>query len=122
MDARFGRLTFQSNDRADVFAVVDVYEVGKEPTDEAFLLLDDPDFESSSAWLTGRVPQFKPVDIEGDTSRIRVWYQGEKVVLAYIVRIYIEYEEVEEFVNISTERRSMDQGPEKEDCPSDVLP
>lgn len=95
---RLGRLSFKANDRSDLFAVLNVEEAGFEQSDEVFSGIDDPHFESSSAFLDGRVPKMKTVNIDGDTTIIKAWYCGEKDFGTFFVRIYVEYEEVEEMI------------------------
>ena len=39
--------------------------------------VEDSQFESDKAWVTGNVPKIKPVHVEGDTSIINAWFKGE---------------------------------------------
>jgi hypothetical protein len=48
-----GNITFQANDKTDVFHVEQVKEDGMETSDEALFLLEDPQFESDKVWVTG---------------------------------------------------------------------
>ena len=100
MGIRIGTISFQSNDRADVFSVLDVYMASEELSDEQVIELDESHFEDSKAWLNGNVPQMKVVDIDGDSRIIRTWFQGEGFIDGATIRIYLEYEEVEELLAV----------------------
>jgi hypothetical protein len=93
---KLGTITLQSNDRADVFYVTDVYESGVEPSDESFVGLPPMDFESSNAWVTGRVPSVKLVEVDGDTTILHGWFKGGSYERHYHLTIYVEYELAEE--------------------------
>ena len=112
MGIRIGTVSFQANDRADVFAVLDVYMTAQEPSDEEIIELGESHFEESAAWLNGNTPQMKAVDIDGDTRIIRTWFQGEEYVDGATIRIYLEYEEVEELIAVD----SAENGDKEEGC------
>lgn len=62
-----GNISFQANDKMDVFHVAQVVNEGIEPSDNTLLQIEDSQFDSDKAWVTGNVPKLKPVHVEGDT-------------------------------------------------------
>ena len=107
---RLGLISFQANDKTDIFHVAEVREDGIDTSDESFLSISDPQFESDRAWVTGKVPGLIKVNIEGDNVFIKAWLKGEKFDLPYTMRIYVEYEEAEELVEVELEK-----GPDEDD-------
>jgi hypothetical protein len=95
-----GTITFQANDNLDVFHIAQVFEDGIEASDEAVLKIDDTQFESDKAWVTGNVPRIKPVNIGGDTAIIHAWFKGESFDKPVVVTVYIECEMVEELEEV----------------------
>ncbi|MDZ7648473.1 MAG: hypothetical protein U5K54_15495 [Cytophagales bacterium] len=92
-----GNISFQSNDKMDVFHVVQIQEDGIETSDEALFQVEDPQFESDKAWVTGNVPKLKPVHVEGDTFIINAWFKGElSDVNPFVITVYVECETAEE--------------------------
>ena len=101
---RLGVIKFQANDRSDIFLTCDIIEDGISPSDESLMQIGDSQFDSDKAWVTGKVPQIIPVNIEGDNSVIKLLLGMEQYVNPIAVRVYIEFEEAEEFVSEETER------------------
>lgn len=97
---RFGTVSFQANDKNDVFYVTDLAEAGLEPSDETLIQVEDTQFESERAWVTGDVPQIKPVHVEGDTSIVHAWIKVEKFERPFVVTVYIECETAEELEEV----------------------
>jgi hypothetical protein len=97
-----GTITFQANEMMDVFHVAQVFENGIEPSDETLLNVEDAQFESDKAWVTGRVPKLRAVDVEGDTTIINAWFKGETFVEPFVIRVYVECELVEELEEANT--------------------
>jgi hypothetical protein len=99
--ARLGTLTLQSLDETDIFLKEDVYMDGV--TDPGELPCDitgsDPGFESGEAWLTGKVPEPIPVFVDGDSTTIVGWFKGDGIFPTFYLKVYLEYEEVEEMIN-----------------------
>lgn len=93
---RLGTVTFQANDNTDVFCVAEVFENGLETSDEALLNVEDPQFDSDKAWVTGKVPKIKPVIIEGDTAILQAWFKGEVFTDPFVITVYVECEMAEE--------------------------
>lgn len=91
-----GTVSFQANDKMDVFYVARVEEAGIEISDEALIKVEDPQFDSDKAWVTGNVPKIKPVNVDGDTSIINAWFKGETFDVPFVITIYVECETVEE--------------------------
>lgn len=91
-----GTVSFQANDKMDVFCVARVEEEGIEISDEALIKVKDPQFDSDKAWVTGNVPKIKPVSVDGDTSIINAWFKGETFDVPFVITIYVECETVEE--------------------------
>jgi hypothetical protein len=97
---RLGTISFQSNDKSDVFVIWDVREAGLELSDEGWIGVEDPGFDSVMAWITGNLPKFKSVNIEGDNSAIAAWFKGEHFQNPYRISVYLEYEEVEKLIEV----------------------
>jgi hypothetical protein len=100
---RLGTVTFQANDSRDIFHVADVFEAGIENSDEALIGIEDAQFESSKAFVTGLVPKFIPVSIEGDTALIAAWFKADTFADPFVLRVYVEYEETEELIGVEDE-------------------
>lgn len=113
---RLGTISFQSNDNSDVFLVEEVGEVTEELSDENLIGIDDLQFDSDMPWVSGRVPEMKPVTVDGDTTAINAWFKGEEFDKQFVIRIYVEYEEAEELVEVETEKE------EGADAKSDLDP
>ncbi len=64
-----GNISFQANDKMDVFHVAQVVNEGIEPSDNTLLQIEDSQFDSDKAWVTGNVPKIKPVHVEGDKDK-----------------------------------------------------
>ena len=101
-----GTISFQSNDKMDVFHVAQVHEHGIEQSDEAMLNVEDPQFESDKAWVTGDVPKMKTVNIEGDTAVINAWFKGETFDKSFMIRVYVECELAEELETVKADEKS----------------
>ena len=100
---RLGTVTFQANDSRDIFYVAEVIEAGVDVPDEMLMGIEDAQFESDKAFVTGLVPQFVPVSIEGDTTSIAAWFRADVFTDPFIVRVYVEYEETEELIDVEDE-------------------
>lgn len=100
-----GTVTFQSNDKMDVFHVALVREDGVEASDEAILNVEDTQFESDKAWVTGKVPRIKPVNIEGDTAMITAWFKGEEFDKSFVLTVYVECELAEELQEVIADEK-----------------
>lgn len=98
-----GTISFQANDKMDVFHVAQVLEDGIEASDETLLKVEDTQFESDKAWITGNVSEIKPVHIEGDTSIINAWFKGESFDKSFVITVYVECEMVEELEEVSAD-------------------
>ncbi|HMV08190.1 MAG TPA: hypothetical protein PK325_00815 [Cyclobacteriaceae bacterium] len=105
-----GTVSFQANDMMDVFYVARVEEEGIETSDEALVKVDDPQFDSDKAWVTGNIPKIKPVNVDGDTSIINAWFKGETFDVPFVITIYVECETVEELeVVVADEKKEEEQ-------------
>lgn len=100
-----GTISFQSNDKMDVFHVAQVLEDGIEASDEALLKVEDSQFDSDKAWITGNVPRIKLVNIEGDTATITAWFKGEEFDRSFVLTIYVECELIEELQEVVVDER-----------------
>jgi hypothetical protein len=98
-----GNLSFQANDKMDVFHVAQVQEDGIESSDEALCLVEDSQFDGDKAWVTGNVPKMKPVCIEGDTSIINAWFKGVEYTNPFVITVYVECEMAEELEEVIAE-------------------
>src|SRR5688572_28751240 len=91
-----GTISFQANDKMDVFHVAQVQEDGIETSDETLLNVEGHQFESDKAWVTGYVPRMRQVNVEGDTTIINAWFKGQSYDKPFVIRVYVEYELSEE--------------------------
>jgi hypothetical protein len=99
----------------DVFFVARLQEEGVEPSDEALLQLEDSQFDSDKAWVTGNVPKIKSVHVEGDTSIIHAWFKGESFEYPFVITVYVECETAEELVEVRGEEQAEQDRSEKRD-------
>jgi hypothetical protein len=95
-----GTISFQSNDKMDVFHVTRVFEDGIEPSDELVLNVDDAQFDSDKAWVTGNVPEMRSLNVEGDTTIISGWFKGDVFDEPFVIRVYVEIELIEELQEV----------------------
>ena len=98
-----GNISFQANDKMDVFHVAQVVNEGIEPSDNTLLQIEDSQFDSDKAWVTGNVPKIKPVHIEGDTSIINAWFKGETYQDPFVITVYVECETAEELEEVTAD-------------------
>jgi hypothetical protein len=98
-----GTVSFQANDKMDVFYVARLKEEGIESSDESIIQVEDSQFESDKAWVTGNVPKLKPVQIEGDTSIINAWFKGETYENSFVITVYVECETAEELEEVTAD-------------------
>jgi hypothetical protein len=110
-----GTVTFQANDKMDVFYVASVKEDGSETSDEALIQVEDSLFDSDKAWVTGKVPKIKSVHIEGDTSIINAWFKGETFDAPFMVTVYIECETAEELDEVTADEEIEQERNERDD-------
>jgi hypothetical protein len=113
---RLGTISFQSNDNSDLFLVEEVRESHVETSDEALIDIDEVQFNADMPWVTGRVPQLKPVNVEGDTTVINCWFKGERFDKSFEITVYVECEEAETLVGVKLEKE------QDEDDKSDLEP
>ena len=98
-----GNISFQANDKMDVFHVAQVMNEGIEPSDNTLLQIEDSQFDSDKAWVTGNVPKIKPVHVEGDTSIINAWFKGETYQDPFVITVYVECETAEELEEVTAD-------------------
>ncbi|MBX2896967.1 MAG: hypothetical protein KF763_16095 [Cyclobacteriaceae bacterium] len=98
-----GNISFQANDKMDVFHVAQVMNEGIEPSDNTLLQIEDSQFDSDKAWVTGNVPKLKPVHVEGDTSIINAWFKGETYENPFVITVYVECETAEELEEVTAD-------------------
>jgi hypothetical protein len=98
-----GTVSFQANDKMDVFYVARLKEEGIESSDESIIQVEDSQFESDKAWVTGNVPKIKPVHVEGDTSIINAWFKGETYENSFVITVYVECETAEELEEVTAD-------------------
>jgi hypothetical protein len=98
-----GTVSFQANDKMDVFYVARLQEEGIESSDESIFQVEDSQFESDKAWVTGNVPKIKPVYVEGDTSIINAWFKGETYENTFVITVYVECETAEELEEVTAD-------------------
>ncbi len=110
-----GTVSFQSNDKMDVFHVALIKEAGVEPSDEALLQVEDAQFESDKSWVTGKVPRIKPVNVDGDTATIYAWFKGEQFDKPFVLTIYAECELAEELEEVIADEKLIEDENENKD-------
>lgn len=98
-----GNISFQANDKMDVFHVAQVMNEGIEPSDNTLLQIEDSQFDNDKAWVTGNVPKVKPVHVEGDTSIINAWFKGETYQAPFVITVYVECETAEELEEVTAD-------------------
>jgi len=98
-----GTVSFQANGKMDVFYVARLKEEGIESSDESIIQVEDSQFESDKAWITGNVPKIKPVHVEGDTSIINAWFKGETYENPFVITVYVECETAEELEEVTAD-------------------
>jgi hypothetical protein len=96
---RLGKLFFQNNGREDVFLSVDVRPDGIVPTYDSSNSIEPLQFDADKAWVNGEIPETHEVNISSDTAMLHCWFNGETFTSAFIIRIYLECEMVEEIVD-----------------------
>jgi len=101
-----GNISFQANDKMDVFHVEQVVEAGLEPAYGTLLQIEDSQFDSDKAWVTGYVPKINPVQIEGDTSIINAWFKGESYINPFVITVYVECEMAEELEEVIADEKT----------------
>ncbi len=98
-----GTVSFQANDKMDVFYVAQVQEEGIESSDETLIQVEDAQFDSDKAWVTGNVPKITPVNVEGDTSIVNAWFKGETFDNSFVITVYLECETAEELEEVTAD-------------------
>ena len=112
---RTGTVSFQANDKMDVFYVANLQQEGSEQSDEAMIQVEDSQFDSDKAWVTGNVPMIKPVHVEGDTAIINAWFKGETFDDPFIITVYVECETAEELEEVIADEAIEQDKSEKKD-------
>lgn len=97
---KLGTLGFISNDEADLFYSMDVYDDVYAPTDEALAGLAALSPESNQPWVTGKKPGFTKVEIDGTTGTIAGWFKTAGAATAYTIKLYVQYEELDELITV----------------------
>ena len=79
-----GTVSFQANDKMDVFYVARLKEEGIESSDESIIQVEDSQFE-------------------GDTSIINAWFKGESFEHPFVITVYVECETAEELEEVTAD-------------------
>lgn len=96
-----GTVILQSNNQSDIFHIAQVKAAGVEPSDESLLKIEDSQFDSDKAWVTGRVPKMRSVNVEGDTTIINAWFKSNSFDKPFMVTVYVECELAEELEEVT---------------------
>lgn len=104
---RRGLINFQANGKTDVFYVEQIFEEIMELSDEERFNIEDSQFDSDKAWVTGYTPRLKPLNIEGDTTVIHGWFKGESHNRSFVITIYVACEMTEELVEVATDEDAL---------------
>ncbi|HEY9008090.1 MAG TPA: hypothetical protein VIM75_18240 [Ohtaekwangia sp.] len=99
-----GTVTLQAYDSTDIFYMDFVTPDSIALSDEALLNIEDSGFDSDQPWVTGHVPQLKPVQIAGDNVYLKAWFKGGVYREPFMLNIYVEFEAVEEFIGFDSEQ------------------
>ena len=99
-----GIVTLQASDRMDVFHVTYIGSDDVAISDKGMIGIEDVIPDHDKPWVSGKVPQLRPVQIDGDNIVIRAWFKGAEFQQPFTIRVYVEYEGAEEFIGIEPER------------------
>lgn len=110
---RLGQVSFQSNDKMDIFHVAEVWEDGIIPTDETFTDIDAGSIDGDPVWVSGKRPEMRVVNVDGDTSVIHALLKTELPNWSYTIQVYVEYEVAEELLEVELEPLQEDEAMSK---------
>jgi hypothetical protein len=96
--AKLGTISLQALESTDVFLEADVYLDGITEAGEISATITEPGFDMDKAWVSGNVPKVIPVDVSGVSSVIYGWYKGSSHPGPFKLKVYVQYEEVEELI------------------------
>jgi hypothetical protein len=99
-----GVVTLQASDRMDVFHIAYIGSENIAISDEALMGIENEMPDHDKPWVTGKMPQLRPVQIDGDNIVIRAWFKGAEFQQPFTIRIYVEYEGAEEFIGVEPQR------------------
>jgi hypothetical protein len=92
---RLGKVSFQVQNKSDLFLEVEVYTGGDEEPADQSCMVAEPGFEQFAQYLSGKTPKFIEVDAEGDSCVVYGIFRGENFIDPFTLHVYVEYEEVE---------------------------
>ena len=94
--AHLGIISFQSLDERDVFLKVDVQLEDTVHSDEGLMNIGEVGFDTTKPWVSGKGEKPYAVEIDGDSGVIAGWFRGTMFPGLFLLKVYIEYETVEE--------------------------
>ena len=101
--AHLGIISFQSLDERDVFLKIDVQLEDTVQTDEGLWNIREIGFDTTKPWVGGKGQKSIAVEVDGDSGVIAGWFRGTMFPGLFLLKVYIEYEKVEEKEETITE-------------------
>ena len=102
--AHLGIISFQSLDERDVFLKVDVQLEDTVQTDEGLMNIGEIGFDTTKPWVGGKGKKSIAVEVDGDSGLISGWFRGTMFPGLFLLKVYIEYETVEELEETKPEQ------------------
>jgi len=106
-----GTVTVQASDPSDIFYSDFVMANNIALSDETMMGIEDPIADSGKPWVSGNVPQLKPVRIAGDNVYLRAWIKGGVYQEPFTINVYVEFEAAEEFIGFDSEQPKVEEAP-----------
>ncbi len=100
--AHLGIISFQSFDERDVFLKADVQMEDTVQTDEGLWNIEEAGFDTTKPWVSGKGAKPMTVEVDGDSGIIAGWFRGTMFPGLFLLKVYVEYEEVEEITETTT--------------------
>ena len=104
--AHLGIISFQSLDERDVFLKVDVQLEDTVHSDEGLMNIGEVGFDTTKPWVSGKGEKPYAVEIDGDSGVIAGWFRGTMFPGLFLLKVYIEYEAIEELEETKPEQNS----------------
>jgi len=106
-----GTVTLQASDESDIFYSDFLLRNNVVVSDEELMGIEDPIVDSDKPWVSGNVPELKTVGIAGDNVYLRAWFKGAVYHEPFTIRIYVEFEEAEEYIGRAPQQEEVKQEP-----------
>jgi len=106
-----GRVTVQASDPSDIFYSEFLLVNDTAPSDEVVMGIEESVEESDKPWVSGNIPQLKPVRIAGDNVYLRAWFKGAVYQEPFTIQVYIQFEAAEEFIGFDSGEEKAEEEP-----------